>query len=171
MYNQIKATESREQRNATVLAEWKAGFMEDSEELHPATKPLFASVVRVWGKDGRVRSQFIANAPGGEERFSALMRRVEMVWERSARQATLSKRNGKQAADTTILPSWSSNDASVLRRPGTQTSAGVAGAPRRALPQCAARVPPSCLGGLATTARGRCRLETISRASSICVIW
>jgi hypothetical protein len=86
VYNQIKAAECRRECNGDPLAEWKAGFMEDAEELHLATKPLFASVLRAWGGDANVKKKFIENAPGGVERFEALMKRVASLWEQTARQ-------------------------------------------------------------------------------------
>jgi hypothetical protein len=37
------------------LAEWKAGFIEDAQDLHLALKPLFASVIRAWGSEAEVK--------------------------------------------------------------------------------------------------------------------
>lgn len=81
-YNQIKAAESRRECDQDALADWKAGFLEDAEELHLATKRLFASVIREWGKDESVKKKYADYAPGGEARFLALMKRVEAVWQR-----------------------------------------------------------------------------------------
>lgn len=80
VYNQIKAAECRGGCDGERLAEWKAGFIEDAEELHLAGKTLFASVLREWGRDANVKKPFVAYAHGGEERFDALMKRVEAVW-------------------------------------------------------------------------------------------
>lgn len=87
LYNQIKAAECREQCNASVLAEWKAGFIEDAEELHLATKPLFASVLREWGRDNEVRKKFVKYSGDGEQQFLKLMERVETVWQETATRA------------------------------------------------------------------------------------
>ncbi len=79
VYNQIKAAECQDGCNKDPLAEWKAGFIEDAEELHLATKPLIASVLRAWGSDEDVKQKFAASAPGGARRFDALMGRVGSV--------------------------------------------------------------------------------------------
>ena len=84
VYNQIKAAECRKECSPRHLAEWKAGFIEDAEELHLAGKPIFASVLRAWNTD-EVKYRFAKYSPGGEERFVALMARVEIVWQRSLR--------------------------------------------------------------------------------------
>jgi hypothetical protein len=60
--------------------------MEEAEELHVAAKPLFASLLRAPGGDANVKKKFIANAPGGVERFEALMKRAASLWEQTARQ-------------------------------------------------------------------------------------
>ena len=85
VYNQIKAVECREHCNPDRLSEWKAGFIEDAEELHLAGKPLFASILRVWGQDAKVREYFVGFASGGDARFEALMERVEAVWQHSVK--------------------------------------------------------------------------------------
>ena len=54
VYNQIKAAECRGECDGLKLAQWKAGFIEDAEDLHLACKPLFASVLRAWGAEGRI---------------------------------------------------------------------------------------------------------------------
>jgi hypothetical protein len=84
VYNQIKAAECRGECSADHLDEWKAGLVEDAQELHLALKPLFASVLRAWNTE-EVKEKFAKYSPGGEERFVALMARVEIVWERSLR--------------------------------------------------------------------------------------
>lgn len=99
-YNQIKAAECRGGCNPDALADWKAGFLEDAEELHLATKPLFASVIREWGKEKGVKDKYADYAPGGEQRFLALMERVEAVWQREevvqnrARECTNARTKG-----------------------------------------------------------------------------
>jgi hypothetical protein len=88
LYNQIKAAECRNDCNEKALAGWKAGFIEDAQELHLCLKPLFASVIQAWAKERAVREAFVDNAPGGEERLALLMSRVDTVWERSAVRST-----------------------------------------------------------------------------------
>jgi hypothetical protein len=60
LYNQIKQTECQlDCEHAPVeLAQWKAGFIEDCEELHLAGKRLFASVILEWLKSEDVRTEF-----------------------------------------------------------------------------------------------------------------
>jgi len=87
LYNQIKATECTKDCNADELAKWKAGFIEDAEELHLAAKPLFASVLLAWAGDQTVKAMFEKYTPGGTERFDRLMRCVEAVWQERARRS------------------------------------------------------------------------------------
>lgn len=91
LYNQIKATEARTARDddeasKSIIAAWKAGFLEDAEELHLATKGVFVSVLKIWGDDDAVRKCFIKNTPGGEKRFDALMGDVKNAYERHERR-------------------------------------------------------------------------------------
>lgn len=86
VYNQIKAAECRKECMDTPLAEWKAGFIEDAEELHLIGKGVFAAVVRSWGKNEEVKEQFVKNAPGGAVRFAKVLRRAEAVWQQHERQ-------------------------------------------------------------------------------------
>jgi hypothetical protein len=75
LYNQIKGIEARTAGtdSQTIIAEWKAGFLEDAQELHLATKRLFVSVIKAWGEDPAVKQEFIKNTPGGEDRFNDLI--------------------------------------------------------------------------------------------------
>jgi hypothetical protein len=71
LYNQIKEAEARTVDNGgakPIIAAWKAGFLEDAEELHLATKRVFAPILRVWGQDAAVEACFITNTPGGKPR-------------------------------------------------------------------------------------------------------
>ncbi len=76
VYNAIKASEAGG-GNAEVLAEWKAGFLEDAENLHIACKGTVVSIVMSWGRDELVRQAFINHTPGGETRYNRLMERAE----------------------------------------------------------------------------------------------
>lgn len=91
LYNQIKAAECRNDRNDEVLAEWKAGFIEDAIELHLAYKPLFASVIRAWGGNPQVANAFSETCSGGKLRFDVTMERVEAQWHRSNARAEKSQ--------------------------------------------------------------------------------
>lgn len=79
VYNKIKEAEvkySTQANAADRLAEWKAGFAEDAEELHLATKKIFAQVIRTWLADEKVKAAFIRYTTGGEERYRNLMSSV-----------------------------------------------------------------------------------------------
>jgi len=85
LYNQIKQTEA-ELASTTptpeaeiVMTEWKAGFIEDAEELHLATKPLFAEVIRLWAADEKVRNEFEKSVPRGKQRLQNLLPLVKEV--------------------------------------------------------------------------------------------
>ncbi len=77
LYNQIKNAETHAGCSSDALADWQAGFIEDAEELHLASKPLFASVIRDWGKKAQVENRFVKHGPGGKAWFDKLMTRVE----------------------------------------------------------------------------------------------
>jgi len=59
LYNQIKATECQKDCNQQKLAEWKAGFIVDAQELHLANKPLFAEVIRAWRMEPAVEAAYL----------------------------------------------------------------------------------------------------------------
>jgi hypothetical protein len=91
LYNQIKGVEARVSNtddSKRVLAEWKAGFLEDAEELHLATKTVFVSVLKIWAEDKEVEAQYIANTPGGKTRFDALMKDILAAYERHEKKFT-----------------------------------------------------------------------------------
>lgn len=78
VYNQIKQVEAagpnaNRRQHAAILAQWKAGFIEDADLLHLAAKPSFASIILLWGNEHLVRSAFASDCSGGNERLSALI--------------------------------------------------------------------------------------------------
>jgi len=80
LYNQIMATAAQcgeTDEAEDVLTLWKAGFVEDADELHLATKPMFASIIKEMLSEPEVRAAFIAHAPGHEARLKDLEARVE----------------------------------------------------------------------------------------------
>jgi hypothetical protein len=79
LYNQIKAAEVGGVANAAALAQWKAGFVEDAEDLHLATKSMFANVVHAWGSQPDVGAEFRGFVVGKEPRLDRLMSRVSEV--------------------------------------------------------------------------------------------
>ena len=84
LYNKIKETEAKYDDTVSkdVISSWKAGFLEDAEDLHLAKKQLFVSVINVWGKDSKVKKAFIDNSPGGKARFDLLMKEVVEAYNR-----------------------------------------------------------------------------------------
>jgi hypothetical protein len=72
LYNQIKHAEVAFPNNEKALAEWKAGYLEDAENLHLAAKNNLAPVLHAWIKVDAVKKAYIANTPGGEKRFNHL---------------------------------------------------------------------------------------------------
>lgn len=96
LYNQIKAAESSCSDESNAIDAWKAGFFEDADELHLATKRVFASILRSWATVG-VQREFVKNTPGGEERLAKLMGAVNRAYERHARRYSPPKREVETA--------------------------------------------------------------------------
>jgi hypothetical protein len=71
--------------DAGVFAEWKAGFIEDCDDLHLLRKPMFASIVNEWLVNGTDKVNVVTNlkthAPGGEKRQSRIASEVAAVVE------------------------------------------------------------------------------------------
>ena len=83
LYNQIKQAEVRTANlpeAKPTIAQWKAGFIEDADDLHLATKRIFAPVIVAWVADPTVEKNFIDHTPGGKRRLDALMLRVEAAY-------------------------------------------------------------------------------------------
>jgi hypothetical protein len=79
VYNRIKETEARAlpaELNQEALAQWKVGFIEDADDLHLATKPTFAGVIRAW-REPAVELAFKHYTHDGERRWQALMQRID----------------------------------------------------------------------------------------------
>jgi hypothetical protein len=79
LYNQIKQVEASEKVNDDPLAAWKAGFIEDAENLHLACKASIAPIIHAWVKDGRVETAYVRDVPGGKKRLDALKKKVAVV--------------------------------------------------------------------------------------------
>ncbi len=89
VYNQIMAAKVRgiQQTDVDVvraLQYWEAGFIEDAEELHLATKPMFAGVVMSFLEDPGVRQKYIDTTAGGLPRLLDLERRVKIAFKKAA---------------------------------------------------------------------------------------
>ena len=95
LYNQIKQAEVRaaekgdEGRVTEKLSVWKAGFLEDAEVLHLATKPVFASVVCAWGGEERVQQSYDKFTPGGVKRLRALLADAKCACDRERAKWTI----------------------------------------------------------------------------------
>jgi hypothetical protein len=72
VYNQIKAAECRKDVDANCISQWKAGFIEDAEDLHLIRKPIFWGIAHVWLQDMLVCTAFAAHTPNGPARLAAL---------------------------------------------------------------------------------------------------
>ena len=87
LYNLIKQAEAVNDANPVVIAEWKAGYLEDAENLHLAAKNNLAPVLHAWVKDPSVVRAYIKNTPGGANRLRQLrklacysFKEEEMKW-------------------------------------------------------------------------------------------
>jgi len=84
LYNQIMQAhvtlpiDDRESRMG-ALAAWKAGFIEDAEDLHLAAKPMFLVAVRQWGTDPLVAERYSKNTVGGRLRLKSLLDRLNVI--------------------------------------------------------------------------------------------
>jgi hypothetical protein len=58
---------------------WQAAFMEDAEDLHLATKPMFAGTLLQMIKDPDISAAYKKHAVGGSERFDRLEKRVGLA--------------------------------------------------------------------------------------------
>lgn len=71
---------------------WWAAFIEDALDLHLATKPMFAAVIRTLFQDPERRAAAVGSVLGGEPRIAELEQRVQEVAQaadaRLQRQAT-----------------------------------------------------------------------------------
>lgn len=72
LYNQIKAAEvqlaiaDNGERAAEVMAQWKAGFIEDADALHLSSKPMIAGIIKAWLPDPLVQKQIAKHTPEGD---------------------------------------------------------------------------------------------------------
>lgn len=69
LYNQIKEVEVLGGTNGVAMSQWKAGFIEDALDLHLASKPNIAGVIRAWSEDSSVQKAFEDFAPNGHQRW------------------------------------------------------------------------------------------------------
>jgi hypothetical protein len=72
-YNDIKAAQARKDANQNAIAEWRAAFIEDCDDLHLLRKSMFASAVdamlnRNDDEALLVQKMFDEFSPGGARR-------------------------------------------------------------------------------------------------------
>lgn len=78
LYNQIKAAEvqlaiaDNSERATEVIAQWKAGFIEDADALHLSSKPMIAGILKAWLPDPLVQKQIAKHTPDGDELVARL---------------------------------------------------------------------------------------------------
>jgi hypothetical protein len=91
VYNQLKAAQCRSECNQDVMAQWRAGLIEDCDDLHLLRKPMFASICHglliMKGEGGdATRTCFDLHTAGGEARRRRIEADVLKVVEREARR-------------------------------------------------------------------------------------
>lgn len=98
LYNQMMAAAAQtpaapDPEREEVLAAWRAGFIEDAEDLHLATRPLYAGVILSLLEYPGVRETYEANTAGGRPRLAALEKRCRqaLAAEESRRLASHSR--------------------------------------------------------------------------------
>ncbi|GAB3758710.1 hypothetical protein GCM10028796_04790 [Ramlibacter monticola] len=92
LYNQIKQAEielfcadsCNEGSAKKKLAQWKAGYIEDAQDLHLHTKGNIAGIIHFWGEDSDVADAFTSWAPGAEMRWQRVRAEVEAAFKAAA---------------------------------------------------------------------------------------
>lgn len=92
LYNQIKQAEiellcadsANELAAKKKLAQWKAGYIEDAQDLHLHTKGNIAGIIFFWGEDSDVAEAFKNWAPGGESRWCQVQEEVLAAYSNAA---------------------------------------------------------------------------------------
>ena len=77
LYNNIKSAEVSGAQNERALAQWKAGFIEDSQALHMECKSSFLSTVSAWLNDQKVAEAFVEHTIAGDQRLEELKENLE----------------------------------------------------------------------------------------------
>ena len=74
VYNRIKETATDKGHDKKAMAEWKAGFIEDAEDLHLIGKAMFRTVFHAWSGEKEVEEAFVEYTHNGTTRWSVLVR-------------------------------------------------------------------------------------------------
>lgn len=96
LYNQIKQTEIQILHGGVLdyvkanerLAQWKAGYIEDAQDLHLHTKSNIAGIIHFWSMDSDIADAFIKWAPGGQARWDEVRADVREAYATAAKQWT-----------------------------------------------------------------------------------
>lgn len=92
LYNQIKQAEieltyangPNVEAAKKKLAQWKAGYIEDAQDLHLHTKGNIAGVILFWGQDSEVTCAFTKWTPGGVRRWEQIQEEVQAAYANAA---------------------------------------------------------------------------------------
>jgi len=79
VYNMIKQAEAANDCDEEVIAQWKAGYIEDAEVLHLLGKNLVAPVVKAWARDELVEAAYIDYAPKGARGLQEVKDKVAKI--------------------------------------------------------------------------------------------
>jgi hypothetical protein len=86
VYNQIKTAEVRTgggqqpPGSKQIINEWKAGFIEDAEDLHLALKRSFAFTIWEWSGVPEVKETYARTVPGGSNRLQDLNSKIKIAY-------------------------------------------------------------------------------------------
>lgn len=80
VYNLIKQAESAKDCKQEIINQWKAGYVEDAENLHLMLKPGIAPIVKAWAEDTGVQIAYEVYTPGGAVRLSGVKASVSKVF-------------------------------------------------------------------------------------------
>jgi hypothetical protein len=79
LYNNIKRAQTAKEINEDALAEWKAAFIEDAEDLHLAYKTMFSSIINAWARDSKVVSIYEEYTLDGKSRLTSLLSAIRDI--------------------------------------------------------------------------------------------
>lgn len=64
-----------------ALAAWKAGIIEDAENLHLACKASIAPIIHAWAAQSEIAGAFVQDVPGGQIRLDRLKAKVKSAYD------------------------------------------------------------------------------------------
>jgi hypothetical protein len=101
------ATDKASPSAREIMAAWKAAFIEDAEDLHLATKAVFAPAVAGYLSDDLVQEYYVANTVRGRKRLEKLTTLLSDALQEQEREARSETPDGSLAPD----PSGDANPA------------------------------------------------------------